>query len=76
MTNFRKLKKRLKDASISEEEKSRIRKIIEIHEEIAKEKKEAKIIFKSLKAGIVSKDKLSLRDIRLLRKYYSFMFQT
>ena len=39
-----------------------------------REKKRAKIIFKRLKAGITSYDKLSKEDIALLRKHYPFLF--
>jgi uncharacterized coiled-coil DUF342 family protein len=39
-----------------------------------KEKKRARMIFKRLKAGITKPEDLTAEEIRLLRKYYPFLF--
>jgi len=39
-----------------------------------KERKKARIIFKRLKAGITKPEELTAEELKLLRKYYSFLF--
>jgi len=39
------------------------------------EKKKARIVFKRLKAGIVSWDELKEDEIKLLKRYYPFLFR-
>jgi len=41
-----------------------------------KEKRRARIIFKQLKAGLKTVDSLNDEEIKLLRKYYPFLFRT
>lgn len=38
-------------------------------------KKKARMIFKQLKAGIRSKDSLTDEEIKLLKRYYPFLFR-
>lgn len=39
-----------------------------------KEKKKARITFKRLKAGITKPEELTAEELKLLRKYYPFLF--
>ncbi len=39
-----------------------------------KEKKKARIIFKRLKAGITKPEDLTAEELKLLHKYYPFLF--
>ena len=39
-----------------------------------KEKRRAKIIFKRLKAGITKPEELTAEELKLLHKYYPFLF--
>jgi uncharacterized coiled-coil DUF342 family protein len=39
-----------------------------------KEKKRARIIFKRLKAGITKPEELTAEELKLLRRYYPFLF--